>query len=79
MNVQLIVCHPCVDSFNHAIAHRLENALYATGHSVVFHDLYRERFDPVLPYEEIIGGFRSAGAGIRAGLTSVGCSRHRTP
>ena len=56
MNVSLILAHPNEGSFNHAIARAAMDALQAAGHSVSFHDLYRERFDPVLPYEEIPKG-----------------------
>lgn len=53
MKAQLIVCHPNADSFNHAIANRVEKALKAKGHEVIVHDLYLEKFNPVLPYAEI--------------------------
>ncbi|MEL5890255.1 MAG: NAD(P)H-dependent oxidoreductase [Methanothrix soehngenii] len=56
MNVSLILAHPNQGSFNHAIAIAAINALEGNGHSVSFHDLYRERFDPVLPYGEIPKG-----------------------
>ncbi|MDD5736533.1 MAG: NAD(P)H-dependent oxidoreductase, partial [Methanothrix soehngenii] len=56
MNVSLILAHPSQGSFNHAIAIAAINALEGNGHRVSFHDLYRERFDPVLPYGEIPKG-----------------------
>ena len=56
MRVSLILAHPNEGSFNHAIARTAIDALRAAGHSVSFHDLYQERFDPVLPYEEIPKG-----------------------
>ena len=56
MNVSLILAHPNQGSFNHALAGAAMNALRAAGHRVSFHDLYRERFDPVLPYQEIPKG-----------------------
>lgn len=43
-------------SFNHALAGAAMQALHSNGHEVVFHDLYQERFDPVLPAEEIPRG-----------------------
>ena len=43
MNVSLILAHPNQGSFNHAIAIAAINALDGNGHSVRFHDLYRER------------------------------------
>ena len=53
MNVNVIVGHPHQDSFNHAIANAAVDSLRQNGHEVVFHDLYDEGFDPVLPHEEI--------------------------
>jgi len=52
MNVLVIVAHPNKASFNHAIAKTCSEALTANGHEVVFHDLYEEGFDPLLPYAE---------------------------
>jgi len=40
-------------SFCHALAGAAVETLLAAGHEVVFHDLYAERFDPVLPHDEI--------------------------
>jgi NAD(P)H dehydrogenase (quinone) len=40
-------------SFCHAIASAAVDELRAVGHEVVFHDLYAERFDPVLTQEEL--------------------------
>ena len=53
MKVSLILAHPDPGSFNHAIAKRARETLERNGHDVVFHDLYQEGFDPVLPREEI--------------------------
>lgn len=53
MHISLILAHPNPDSFNHAIARTAEAALKELGHHVRFHDLYAEKFDPILPYEEI--------------------------
>jgi NAD(P)H dehydrogenase (quinone) len=53
MNVLVIVAHPNKASFNHAIARTAAERLERNGHSVAFHDLYHENFDPILPYEEI--------------------------
>ncbi|CAL2106412.1 NAD(P)H dehydrogenase (quinone) [Tenacibaculum sp. 190524A02b] len=55
MKVQLIVCHPNDKSFNHAIASRVQKVLLKNGHDVIFHDLYKEKFNPVLTYEEVLG------------------------
>ena len=53
MNVLVVLGHPRQGSFNHAIAEAAVDALRAAGHEVTFHDLYRERFDPVLPALEV--------------------------
>jgi len=53
MNVLVIVAHPNVKSFNRAIADVVAKALRRNGHNVMFHDLYEEGFNPVLPGDEI--------------------------
>ncbi|HVO67909.1 MAG TPA: NAD(P)H-dependent oxidoreductase [Syntrophales bacterium] len=53
MNVVVIVAHPNVKSFNRAIADAAAKILRRNGHNVLFHDLYEEGFDPVLPGDEI--------------------------
>ncbi len=53
MNILVILAHPTAGSFNHSIAHTAVQALQKRGHKVVFHDLYAEKFDPVLPSAEI--------------------------
>ncbi|MBI5444142.1 MAG: NAD(P)H-dependent oxidoreductase [Deltaproteobacteria bacterium] len=58
MNVSILLAHPRPKSFNHALAAAVVAALRHDGHAVCFHDLYAERFDPLLPYEEIRKGGR---------------------
>jgi NAD(P)H dehydrogenase (quinone) len=53
MQVSVILAHPDPRSFNHAIAHAAAGELRRNGHEVHFHDLYAERFDPVLSAGEI--------------------------
>ncbi|HOU15900.1 MAG TPA: NAD(P)H-dependent oxidoreductase [Anaerolineae bacterium] len=53
MNVSVILGHPHPGSFNHAIAETVARTLREGGHTVWFHDLYAEGFDPLLPHEEI--------------------------
>ncbi len=53
MNVLVILAHPRPGSFNHAIAETVVLALTDYSHTVHFHDLYAERFDPVLTSGEI--------------------------
>jgi putative NADPH-quinone reductase len=45
--------HPDQKSFNHAIAETAVKTLRTAGHQVAYHDLYREKFPPALPSEEI--------------------------
>ncbi|HZD59161.1 MAG TPA: NAD(P)H-dependent oxidoreductase [Anaerolineae bacterium] len=56
MKVLVILAHPGTRSFNHAIADTAVQALKENGHEAMFHDLYQEQFDPVLPYEEVPRG-----------------------
>ena len=53
MKILLILCHPDKSSFNHAIAESSEKILKSLGHSIFYHDLYADGFDPVLRTEEI--------------------------
>lgn len=53
MNVFVLIGHQRRGSFCHAIAATAIEELKAAGHEVVFHDLYAERFDPILCDEEI--------------------------
>lgn len=53
MRVSIILGHPTPGSFNHAIAQVVMETLTAHGHEYVFHDLYQERFDPILPSAEL--------------------------
>jgi len=52
MNISLILAHPNEQSFNHAIATQAMTTLRELDHQVFFHDLYQEKFDPILPFEE---------------------------
>jgi len=56
MNVFVVLGHQNSGSFNHAIADTVVDELRQLGHEVVFHDLYAEQFDPILPHEEISPG-----------------------
>ncbi len=53
MRIVLILGHPDKKSFNHAIAQTVVKALRNSGHDVFFHDLYAEKFPPILPYPEL--------------------------
>ena len=52
MKISVILAHPDKKSFNHAIAAASVEALTQNGHHAAFHDLYAERFDPLLPAGE---------------------------
>jgi NAD(P)H dehydrogenase (quinone) len=56
MNISVILAHPTAGSFNHAIASRAVKVLTREGHDVFSHDLYQERFDPILTGVEIFRG-----------------------
>ena len=53
MKISVILAHPDHSSLNHAIARTVVEQLENNGHSVLFHDLYEENFDPLLSGKEI--------------------------
>jgi NAD(P)H dehydrogenase (quinone) len=53
VNVLIILSHPKPQSFNHAIAHTIQQHAVRAGHTVWFHDLDSEKFDPVLTAAEL--------------------------
>lgn len=53
MNIYAIIGHQNPGSFCHAIIAAAIEELKAAGHEVVYHDLYAEKFDPILPHDEI--------------------------
>jgi putative NADPH-quinone reductase len=53
MTIYVLIGHQNQGSFCHAIAAAAIEELQAAGHKVVYHDLYAERFDPILPHAEI--------------------------
>ncbi|MDD2900894.1 MAG: NAD(P)H-dependent oxidoreductase [Syntrophales bacterium] len=53
MAISVILAHPQKGSFNHAIAKMVVQTLDHNGYEVIFHDLYQEKFAPLLPGEEI--------------------------
>lgn len=54
MQISVILAHPGQKSFNRAIAEAAVLAAEQNGHEVRYHDLYAERFDPVLTAAEIL-------------------------
>lgn len=53
MGIAVILAHPDRKSFNHAIADTVLATLCDNGYNFVFHDLYKEKFPPVVSGEEI--------------------------
>jgi NAD(P)H dehydrogenase (quinone) len=53
MEILVILGHPRIGSFNHAIADAACRAVRRKGHQALFHDLQTERFDPCLPADEL--------------------------
>jgi NAD(P)H dehydrogenase (quinone) len=53
MNISVILAHPDRKSFNHAIAGTVVDELKRNSYMASFHDLYAEKFNPILPAEEI--------------------------
>ena len=49
MKISIILGHSKPNSLNHAIAEKCVATLKELGHEVTLHDLYQERFDPVMP------------------------------
>jgi putative NADPH-quinone reductase len=60
MKVLVIIGHQRQGSFCHAIAETAVDGLKAAGHEVIYHDLYAEGFDPILPNDEIPKGSAKA-------------------
>ena len=54
MKVSVILAHPYNNSFNSAIANKVADVLKENNHSVYFHDLYAENFNPLINSEELI-------------------------
>jgi putative NADPH-quinone reductase len=53
VRISIILAHPNPASLNHAIANAVADELTRAGHTITFHDLHRERFDPNLPAAEL--------------------------
>ena len=54
MRISVILAHPDPKSFNHAIAQAVIHESIQNQHQVLFHDLYAESLNPVLPANEIL-------------------------
>jgi len=53
MKILIVIAHPNKGSFNHAIAETVAEIINRNGYELLYHDLYGERFDPILPYREL--------------------------
>jgi len=60
MKISVILAHPDKHSFNHAIAEAAVSSLGENGHLVTFHDLYAEKFPPLLTAGELVRDARLA-------------------
>jgi NAD(P)H dehydrogenase (quinone) len=54
MKVLVVLGHQRQGGFCHAVASAAVDELKSAGHDVVYHDLYAERFDPILPDDQIL-------------------------
>jgi len=54
MKISVILGHPYKNSFNASIAHTVIETLQNNGYKVMFHDLYLENFNPVIPKNELV-------------------------
>jgi putative NADPH-quinone reductase len=53
MDISVILAHPTPGSLNHSLAEVAAAEAARNGHDVRVHDLYAERFPPLLPEQEI--------------------------
>src|SRR5512140_2388243 len=58
MKISVVLGHPRLASFNHALAGAAAAAVRGQNHDLRFHDLHAEGFDPVLPAGEEPRGVR---------------------
>ena len=54
MKTLIILAHPNVNSFNHAIMMEVSSSLKEKNHEVVIRDLYEMNFNPILSAEDFI-------------------------
>jgi NAD(P)H dehydrogenase (quinone) len=52
MRIQVVHCHPLVESYDHALFHAIVVTLREAGHEVIATDLYREGFQPAMTEDE---------------------------
>lgn len=56
MEISVIIAHPYLESFNHAIYQSVLETLRDNGHHVNAHNLYGEEFNPLLAGSELVDG-----------------------
>ena len=71
MRILVIIGHQHKGSFCHAIAERVVEEIKGAGQDVIFHDLYEEKFDPILPHDEIDADVANIDPVIREHLQEV--------
>ena len=54
MKISVILGHPYEKSLNAAIAETVRKFLQENGYQVCFHDLYKEKFNPVISGQELV-------------------------
>ena len=54
MNVLVVYCHPCENSFTNIIKNSFIKGLEDAGHTYVISDLYKDGFNPVMSESEYI-------------------------
>ncbi|MCC8096500.1 MAG: NAD(P)H-dependent oxidoreductase [Tannerellaceae bacterium] len=54
MKISVIAGHPYTGSFNAGIGQKVTEKLKENGHHVMYHDLYQEEFNPVIPAAELV-------------------------
>ena len=52
MRIQVVHCHPLVESYDHALFLAIVATLRQGGHDVIATDLYREGFQPAMTEDE---------------------------
>jgi len=52
VKILIVYCHPCQESFNHAVMETARSALAQAGHDIRLIDLYAMGFDPAMGAEE---------------------------
>ena len=53
MKYLIILGHPDKNSFNNSIAETIKDYIKKSGNKVILHDLYEEKFSPILSVEEL--------------------------